>query len=153
MPSCEYNHKISAYHDGELPTEERRDLKEHIQECSSCAQELQELRSLSRFFAAAEMPGMSSDALDSLHRHVGSVRDVFVLQMAERLMTAAAALLVVCAVWFWQTARVQDSGTRGLEVWEIAPISLQTGMPAASSTEEMFARWIVWDLSRENGSD
>ncbi len=153
MTACEHNRKISAYHDGELPGEECRDLEEHIRECSTCAQELEQLRSLSRLLAAAEMPGMSSDVLERLHSSVSSVREVFVLRTAERVMTVAAALLVVCAVWFWQTAGALDSGIERLEDWEIAAVWPQTEAPAEASAEEMLAQWMVLDLSQENGSD
>ena len=153
MSSCEHSRKMSAYHDGQIPAGERRDLEEHMRECSSCAQELEQLRSLSRLFAAAEMPEMSSDALERLHSSVGSVREVFVLRTAQRLMAAAAMLVVVCAGWFWQTARVQDSGTEALEGWEIAAVSPQMEAPAEASAEETLAQWIVSDLAWENGSD
>ena len=153
MASCERSREISAYYDGELTTEERRDLEEHVRECSSCARDLEQLRRLSGFFAAAEMPGMSSDALDRLHSQVGSVREVFAVRMAERLMAAAAMLLIVCAVWFWQATGVQDSRGEGLEGWEIAAVSLQAEAPAEVSAEEMLARWMVSDLARENGND
>jgi len=136
-----------------LRAEERRELEEHIRECSSCARELERLRSLSRLFAAAEMPEMSSDALERLHGGVGSVREVFVLRMAETLIAAAAMLLFVCVVWFWQTARVQGSGPQRLEDWEIAAVSMQReGRPEASA-EEMLAQWMASDLAGRNGSD
>ena len=152
MPSCERSRKISAYHDGELPTEEGRELEGHIQQCPHCARELEWFRSLSGLFAAAGMPEMSSDALDRLHGRIGSVREVFVLRMAEKLMAAAATLLVGCAIWFWQTARVEDSWTAAPERWEIAAVSLQTEA-AEASAEDMLAQWIVSDLSRENERD
>ena len=151
MASCERNRKISAYHDGELPAEECRELEEHIRQCSSCAQELGRLRSLSGFFAAAEMPRVPSDALDRLHGAVGTVKDVTVLRLAERLMAAAAVLLVVCAVWFWRTGTAKETGIGWLQDWEIAAVSVQA--PAEASSDEMLTRWIVSDLSRENGSD
>jgi len=153
MSSCEHSRKISAYHDGELPREQRRDLEEHIRECSSCGRELERLRVLSGFLAAAEMPGMSSDVLDRLHGSVDSVQEVFVLRMAERVMAVAATLLVVCAVWFWQIERVQDTDADGLEGWEIAAVWPQTEAPAEVSAEEMLAQWMASDLARENGSD
>ena len=153
MPSCEHNGKISAYHDGELPMEECRDLEEHIRSCPACAQELEQLGSVSRLFAAAEMPEMPSDVVERLHSRIGSVREVLVLRMAERLMTAAATLLVVCTVWLWQTGKVQDFGTERLEDWEIAAVSARADAPAEASAEEMLAQWMASDLARENGSD
>jgi len=147
MPPCEHNRRISAYHDGELRGEERRELEEHIRECSSCARELERLRSLSRLFAAAEMPQMSSDVLDRLHGGVGSVREVFALRTAETLMAGAATLLFVCIVWFWQTAGIQGSGPQRLEDWEIAAVSMQADERAEASDEEMLARWMASDLA------
>ena len=117
MSPCEQSRKISAYHDGELSGEQRRHLEEHIRKCSPCAQELEELRSLSRLFAAAEIPEMSFDAMDRLRRSVGFPRQMYALRTAETLMRAAAALLIVCAVWFWQTANHRDPGAEGLQRW------------------------------------
>ncbi len=153
MRACERSRRLNAYHDGELSGEECAVLEKHLRECPSCAQELTRLRRLSGLFAAVEMPGISSDVLDRLRGRVGAVRDVSLLRTAGSLMTVAAALLVACVVWVWQTARVPDSGVEASEDWEIVAVSFQSEAPGEASAEEMLAQWIVSDLARENGSD
>jgi len=152
MPSCEHNRKIGAYHDGELPAEERRGLEEHIRGCPSCAREFEQLRSLSRLLAGAELPEMSPDAMDRLHEGVGAAGEVFVFRTAERLTAVAAALLAVCGIWLSQTVGGRDAAA-GVEAWEIAAVSPQTEALTEASADEMLARWMVSDLARENGSD
>ena len=153
MPACEHSRQLNAYHDGERSREECAVLEEHLRQCPSCTQELERLRRLSGLFAAAQMPEISSDALGRLHGGVSSVRDVSVLRTAESLMTIAAALVVVCAVWFWQTAGVPDPAAEALEGWEIAAVSFQSEAAGEASADEVLTQWIVEDLSRENGHD
>ncbi len=153
MAACEHNRRLNAYHDGELPREECIFLEEHLRQCPSCARELEQLRRLSGLFTAAEMPEMPSHALGRVHGGVRSVREVSMLRLAQRLMTAAATLLVLCAVLFWQTAGFQIPRTEAPERWEIAAVSPQAEARAEVSDEELLGQWIVWDLARENGSD
>ena len=153
MASCEHNRRIGAYHDGELGAQERGQLEEHIRGCPSCARELEQLRCLSGLLAAAELPQMSPDAMERLHEGVGAAGEVFVLRTAERLTAVAAALLAVCGIWLWQTAGGRDAGAEGVEAWEIAAVSPQTGALAEAGADEMLVRWVVSDLARENGSD
>jgi len=124
-----------------------------VRRCPSCARELERLRALSETLGAAFVTEMPAGALDRLHGRVGSVREVFVLRTAARVMAAAATLLVACAVWFWQADRIPEQDGRPPESWEIAAVSLQAGAPAEAGVEALLTQWIVSDLSRENGRD
>ncbi len=151
MSVCEHSGRLNAYHDGELPLEERRALEEHIGRCPSCAREFEQLRSLSRLFAAVEMPEMSSDALGRLHRNVGSIRERLVVRMAGVLTAAAAAVLLICGVWLWRSWAAQELYED--PVWEVAAVTLQLDVSPSGNGEMPLAQWIVDDLSRENGHD
>ncbi len=153
MPACERSRRLSAYHDGELPAEERRGLEEHLRQCPSCAQELQQLRSLSGLFAAVEMPGMSSDALGRLHSSVGSIREGLTVRMAGVLAAAAAAVLLVSSVWLCQGWLRPGSDVGWVPAWERVAVTPQVDVPSGAGAVTQLAQWIVEDLSLENGHD
>lgn len=53
---------LSAYHDGELPAEQRVALEVHLESCAGCAAELVELRRLSELTSKLDAPHHSRDA-------------------------------------------------------------------------------------------
>ena len=63
MADCEYQVKVHAYHDGELPPLERQWVEVHLKTCPACARELEDLRRLSGLFASARLPELSPSAL------------------------------------------------------------------------------------------
>ncbi|MBU4488272.1 MAG: von Willebrand factor type A domain-containing protein [Candidatus Omnitrophica bacterium] len=44
MNKCRFQKELSSYIDNQLPEQDRRNLEEHIKTCSSCTQELKQLR-------------------------------------------------------------------------------------------------------------
>ena len=46
--TCEHNNLIAAYHDGELPPEQARDVAAHLRTCGACQDELAALQAISR---------------------------------------------------------------------------------------------------------
>ena len=152
MPACKLNRLVSAYHDGELATAERLHVEAHLGQCSSCTRELERLRGLSRLLGSAVRPAMPAGLLSRLHSHVGSTRDTVLLHMGQALAAAAAAVLVACAVWFWQGPNARMSRTQPDTLWETAAVTPSWDTVLDSGAEPQLAQWIVEDLSRENGN-
>ena len=153
MPSCEFDRRIGAYHDGELPVGQRRDIEEHMRHCPACARELRRLVALSRFFSAAGTPQMPSDALARLHRTIDSVPERIVIRTAAVFAAAAAALLLARSVWLWQTSSGPPSYPTSVPAWERVAQTPQADVLADAGAESRLAEWIVEDLSLENGHE
>ena len=56
MASCIFNHRMEAYHDGEITGDARLAAEAHLSECSECAAQLAELAAVSEMFATAPQP-------------------------------------------------------------------------------------------------
>jgi anti-sigma factor RsiW len=118
MAPCESNRQISAYHDGELPAGAARELAEHIRHCPSCRQELERLRSLSQWLAAAPMPEAPEALLERLRRSVQPRRDRIALRVAEALTAVAAVVLVACSAMLYQRSRPRSAPVQPVARWE-----------------------------------
>jgi anti-sigma factor RsiW len=150
--SCKQTARVGAYHDGELPAEEARRMQDHVGVCAACAEELEQLRKLSRFLASAPMPQIAPDALERLHGGVGMVRESVIIRLAGALTAVAACVLAVCTIWLWRVSATSPGtySDRSL-AWENAARGRETEVVAVEDAQEQFARWIVEDLSGENG--
>jgi len=153
MQRCKYSRQLSSYYDGELSYAEQAELRRHVQSCASCAKELEQLRKLSRLLKAAHAPSMPEAALSRLHGKIGSVGEVVVVRLAERLIAVAATVLVACGLWLWHADGVRKTQQVPLQGWEIAAMTLEVEDARALSAEELITRWIEMDLSGGNGSD
>jgi len=151
MSGCKNEQRLSAYHDGELSTEDRADLEAHLARCPVCAAELERLRRLSRLVQTAGRTAMPGPVRSRLHRAVDAAPAADLRRTAKALLALAASVLVVCGVWLWQ-ANGGAEAAEAIPVWETVAARgpAQTG-PAAS--EEQLAQWILRDLERTNGHD
>ena len=98
---CDWNNKLSAFHDGELPAEARAQVEAHVAACPECAAEIGRLRRIARFLRAAPIPAMSAGALPRLHNRLGAERIMLAngrrtARLAGWLTTAAAAVILCC---------------------------------------------------------
>ena len=153
MSVCKYSRQLNAYHDGELSSAALAELEKHLEHCPSCTEELERLRHLSQLLAGVSIPEMSAGVPARLHGAIGSVREVVVVRMAERLIAVAATVLVVCGLWLWHANGASRPYDGPLEGWEIAAMTLEVVDAPDVSPEELLTQWIVTDLSRENESD
>jgi len=153
MSDCEHMDRLSAYYDGEMADEERRELEKHLGRCTSCARELGELQRLSELFAAVPIPQMPAGALKLLHSNLGSMREAVIVRMARTVAAAAAAVLIVCSVWLWASGTRQESYAASAPAWETVAVTLHDGAPPSPDAETDLMEWIVNSLSRENGND
>jgi anti-sigma factor RsiW len=152
MCSAKNGRQVNAYHDGALPPEDARRLEAHLAQCPVCAQELKELRSLSRFLRDARLPDVPDKVVKRLHGTVAfssTAREDVVVTLAMRLTAAAAAILIVCAAWIWGVSRASEPHAAA-NTWELAAVTLR----AYTTTDtQQIAEWIVDDLSLENSHD
>ena len=153
MTGCKHIRRMSAFYDGEVAEEEHQQLRKHIQHCTECAGELERLRAISRFLAAAEVPQLAPAALQRFHRVVNGASEKVVFRMARTFAAAAAAVLVVGLVWLWQADGAEDARAGAVPEWEKVAVMQQVELSGAVSSEAQLAQWIVEDLSRENAGD
>lgn len=161
MVSCEHIRRISAYHDGELPAPEARELGRHISGCPECRGELERLRALSDWLSSAPAPEIPAGLLGRLRRSVRPQRDRVILRMAKALTAAAAAVLMVCSVLLWRGVDVGAAPVQLPSEWERAAIMPTSPEPGGADrlfdtdTEEdadvQLARSILGALSTESG--
>jgi hypothetical protein len=127
--------KIALYVGGELEDNDRDELLKHIQHCSRCAAELEELKSakaivsdavqddkpadLPSDFAANVMADV--DDIKAKERSKGSVRRIFVFRPAAAFVFAAAAIIILALALttdiFNSEDRIAESDPSAVE-WE-----------------------------------
>lgn len=99
--NCDWNQKLSAFHDGELPPAERTHMEAHLLACAECSAELGRLQRTAKFLQAAVMPGMSGSALSRMRERLGAERMDLInglrtARLAGWLTAAAAAVILSC---------------------------------------------------------
>lgn len=151
MSVCEHMRQLSAYHDGELSPDARSRVEAHLALCAVCRRELQELRALSRLLSESRVPGVAAACLERLHNRAVAASDRFVVIVARGLAAAAAAILIVCALWVWSGPRQHERLAARPAKWELAAVTLQ--MDTSVTEAGQMARWIAKDLSLENCDD
>ena len=145
MTACKHTYEVGAYHDGELPPEAARRLEAHLAQCAVCAQELRELRSLSRVLKDAPLPDPPAKVIERLHQTVAATGEAAVITLVERLTAAAAAILIaVCAAWMWSVFKGSESSAATANSWQWTAVTLHAETP---SDPQQIAQWIVDDLS------
>ncbi len=147
MTDCQYERKLHAYYDGELPARETREVEEHVRQCAACAAELEELRRLSGFFAAARVPELQEEALERLRRGRGMVLDRAFVRVSEYFTAAAAAILLGCGVMLYRAYAGESPATNALPQWQLTAVATQADT-AANEPEMGVTRVIVADLTR-----
>lgn len=143
--NCEYAGRLNAFYDGELPSAEREALQAHLAGCSSCRQEMERLRALSDLVRGVGPGSMAQGVLRRLHERIDAAPEVVVVRLTERLMAAAAAVLLASCLWLWEAQRTEAAVP--IENWERTLISQR--LPAAQEpvADDPVIRWVVADLS------
>jgi anti-sigma factor RsiW len=104
---CPHRKRLDAYHDGELGDAETRDLERHLETCTSCAAELDEIHKVSEAFAGLVPTDVSPGAMARAH---AAAEDAFeqaaaaegrrlLVRVAGVLTGLAASVLVVASAW------------------------------------------------------
>jgi len=118
---CEFSKLLSAYHDGELPDEQRRQLETHLPACATCSAELNEMRSLSRVLQSYERPRLDADARQRLHAMVEDVPEQTIVRFVWRVAAIAASIMLIGATWLEvNSVQAQAEPPPGIQSWETA---------------------------------
>ena len=109
MPDCQFQPRLEAYHDGELPPEARRAVEQHLARCEMCTAELAWLRSVSQSLSLRHTPDLTRDQLSRLHRAIDTAAadqtttpesyPISLYRAAAALAAIAASVLIVSCVW------------------------------------------------------
>ena len=144
--SCQRESQVQAYHDGELPAEQRESVEQHLRECADCAGLLAELRQLSAMVTSAPRVEMSADAVRRLEQAWWRQRDRGVLRLAEWLTAAAAAVIIGTLIYSPQPN--QRSSSESAMAWQAEALTPPAQVrDEASSDVVAVAEWIANDLS------
>jgi anti-sigma factor RsiW len=147
MSQCERSRLVNAYHDCELSDSERLMMAAHLSDCPLCAQDLKQLRQVSRLLTEAHRPRLTADTMKRLHEGVGRAREHMVMRTAEMLTAAAATVLVVCTAWLWQVSGSVESTP--VAPWEDTAQTLTADSASDLSPELQ----VAWELAQEGPHD
>jgi anti-sigma factor RsiW len=137
MTDCTYHSRLSAYYDGELPSEAAREVESHVRACPACAAELAEIREVSELFTEFAPQRMSRAALARTHDAVEGDSQPRLLRIAGLLAGLAASAMVIGSAWLWETPTPAPpskayvhTGTKGTAVakapeWEMVAMTLR----------------------------
>lgn len=151
MSECEYANKPSAYHDGEMPADERPLFEAHLQQCDACRNELGRLRKLSAMLGSLPQPELSAAAIERLHRSDSSLGWLGIRRFAEELTAIAAGILICCTIWMVSQSSV-SAAPETISLWQAEAVS-QGADNSSGSSEEVMASWVVQDLSARDVTD
>jgi len=125
MDHAYFKDKISAYSDGALEAQERELIRRHLDECGECRALLLKLNEFSR--KVEERSGLSGDdyfenLAQKIESRIGSAQDKVVdireirwRSFAWKITAAAASLLLVATVVFYQLRDDSDLPSRMLQ--------------------------------------
>ena len=110
MDCTKANDLLSAYYDGELPSEIRATVAEHLSNCSDCTRELERFGSLSAMSRDLLHPELSSDIWNQIEQQLEE-DDITASEAAQhtrtwsrpmfRVMALAATVLIAVGIgWF-----------------------------------------------------
>jgi len=159
--TCQYAQQIGPYHDGELPAERAAEVERHVEQCPQCRRELDGLRAISQWLAAAPAPDVTDEALGRLRRSLRPRRDSIILRTAAALSGVAAAVLIVCSALLWQRLQTAPPVTppAGWESLAITPVATEVKTPAeeiqtdtATEVDARILRTIAGLATVQNGN-
>ena len=147
--ACALSGRLSAFFDGEVSPEEGREIQSHLEECASCADRFEAIRSVSRTLQGTWSPAARRDLGNRIRQALVRRPGDAILHLAEGLMAAAAAVL--CASLIYIFAESPGSQATGRYELSLAAISLEMSQPAPADRpeDEQLANYILADLSAE----
>jgi anti-sigma factor RsiW len=171
MSDCQFQSRVEAYHDGELPAEGRRAVEEHLARCPICAEELAWLRSVSGRLPGGRGAGLSASQLAGVHAAVDATADELVdasypislYRTAGTLMATAASVLIVSCVWLHELPApvkpIQPLSVAETPAWERVALTLRADpLPSGFDGESYLADarladWVLRGLAgKPNGN-
>ncbi|HEY7087374.1 MAG TPA: zf-HC2 domain-containing protein [Tepidisphaeraceae bacterium] len=98
---CPNESQVHAYHDGELPSEQRVVFEAHLATCAECRELLAELKGLTHIFAEVPLAQMSPRAMGRMYGSWNAAKaagERGIRQLASLLTAAAAVVLVMVSL-------------------------------------------------------
>jgi len=138
---CERFDKLGAYIDGELPEGERAAFDAHLGSCGECSAEIERLKRMKTFLAAARMPQMIRPRAVFEARMNGQR----LVHFAELLMSAAAIVIVVCGVSLVKMNVPQHAAAQPVPTWERMALSGQVEPAAPSENDDPMVQVLLRD--------
>jgi anti-sigma factor RsiW len=163
MNPCPVQSQLDAFHDGELQPVAREEIADHLGRCSTCARRVESLRHLSGLFG--ELKGqvarqtIEPGELSAIHEAVDATAspmriDAGFIRAAGVLMTMAASVLIVSAVWLVELhhgSAPAGSGpiaTAPMQPWERVAMGDPATEGGADSETNYAVNWMVDSLHR-----
>lgn len=146
--NCDYGRQIHAYHDGELSPEACRRMENHLDGCSICQRELNELRQLSDAFGSAVIPQPTAEMMTRLHDRIERERQSGLIRVVEIMTGAAAAILLIGLTGLFvnnMTSTLAEPGD-----WDQAIASLQA--PANAGDDVPWPSWLIDEPSNQTAN-
>jgi len=155
--SCDWKEKLSAFHDGELPSEMRREAEAHAENCVECALELKRFKRISRFLKAVKVPAMTTDAFARLRDRLGAERERLriingrrTVQLAGWLTAAAAAVMLCCSAALYSThIPPANTPTAALNL----DVPLTADLPVATESEDPLTLAVARFDAKDDGRE
>jgi anti-sigma factor RsiW len=96
--NCEFESRLSAYHDGELSPVDREAVEQHLASCAGCQSTLAEMRETSALFAESA-PRLSQIGRQRLHQNIDRQRERGLVRLSAALSGIAALVMVTGSLW------------------------------------------------------
>jgi len=106
---CPTEQKLSAYHDGELSTDDRAELARHLAWCEACVRRLRQLRQMSGLMTSLAPEGLSQIAWHRLHAKLDEVIERGLIRWAWEVSGIAAAILLISSVCLMRMSDPRDA--------------------------------------------
>lgn len=158
MNVCE-RQTLGAYHDGELPEDQRRSVEEHVRACPVCADMLRSLDDTSAIFAQHAFDELTADELARVHEALDQAESQPLLKLVRVLTVVAASILLISCAWLMELPSTAGSIARQpvirhAEPWEQVatslrpdPLSLIQDDPIRFANADI-AEWMLAGLNR-----
>lgn len=146
METCSYSLQLSAYHDGELPSQQRDALERHVADCAACAAELEQYRRLSALLAAAPLPRLGDESRQELYALAPQVEEAGYLRIAKWTTAMAASVMLAASVWVMSHQPGTQAFSNVPSAWEQDAIN----PPTDASGDPRFAELVMNGLSTDN---
>ena len=147
MTPCERSSELQAYHDGEASPEQSARLEQHVEQCSVCAEDLRQLRSLSHMFEKAREAETPAGMLERLQHNVcsGYTADAALVRNTGWLVTGFGLL------WQYDSPR-SDYAQAEFTLERLTRSQTFDELDETNPDPEVeIAFWIVDELSSNNG--
>jgi anti-sigma factor RsiW len=144
--------QLSAYHDGELPADQRPVLAAHLAWCEACLKRIEQLKQMSSLLASSAPNGISQIALRRLHSKLDEVIERGLIRWAWEVSGIAAAILVAGSICLSQAA--DPASAMGASAGASVPpwvVSQASANPVINDAPTPAAAWYLADA--RNSSD